>query len=261
MYRLFSRCETNKLKRVFSHALDASIKKEGVAQQRKRQVLPRRHRKLHKLTIREENEEGLRDFLPPKPVVPAGWKLEHVKGSNRFDLRKSVEIRDCGKEHLHAVAMMEVKEYEGTYRMDNGEREEEEYLFFTLFVQKNRFPGALEFGLTSIDMELVMDSLAIHNNREELEDAYGALSVSTSRDGISNRIIEKSNLSCRSCRDNRYRGPMLSELDDDFSDEILDYLDERGVNNGFAEYMMAQAHFFEQEEYINWIRLLRQFAQ
>ncbi|RNF00282.1 putative p22 protein precursor [Trypanosoma rangeli] len=147
--------------------------------------------------------------------------------------------------------MMELKEYEGTYRMDNGEREEEEYLFFTLFVQKQRFQGALEFGLTSIDMELVMDSLTIHSNGEELDDAYGALSAVTSMNNLSEKCIEKSNLLCQRKRDTRYRGPMLSELDDDFSDEVLDYLDERGVNNGFAEYIMVQAHFFEQEEYIN----------
>ncbi|RNE95394.1 putative p22 protein precursor [Trypanosoma conorhini] len=261
MSRLLSYCQPRSLTRLFSHVSEACVRTEEALQPAKRRVLPRRHRKLHMLTVREENEEGLRDFLPPKPAVPAGWKLEHVIGSNSFDLRKTVEIRDCGKEDLHVLAMMELKEYEGTYRMDNGEREEEEYLFFTLFIQKHRFQGALEFGLTSIDMELVMDSLAIHSNRDELDDAYGALSAGANRNSLSVKGSEKSNLFCRRCRDARYRGPMMSELDDDFSDEILDYLDERGVNNGFAEYMMAQAHFFEQEEYINWLRLLRQFAQ
>ncbi|KEG07466.1 putative p22 protein precursor [Trypanosoma grayi] len=221
--------------------------------------MPRRHRKLHWLTLREEGEEKIRDFLPPKPVAPAGWNLKHKVGSNRFDLHKTVEIRDCGKEDLHVVALMEIKEYEGTYRMDNGEREEQEYLFFTLFLQKHRSQGALEFGLTSIDMELVMDSLAIHGNEEELEDSRGALSQTKASVDLFNK--NRSSLGYRRRRDGRYRGPMLSELDDDFSDEILDYLDERGVNNGFAEYMMSQAHYFEQEEYLNWLRLLRQFAQ
>lgn len=214
----------------------------------------RRHRKLYHLTLREEREESLRDFLPAEPLLPAGWKLTHSEGSNRFDLFKNVEIRDCGEEEMHIVALMERKQYEGTYRMDNGEREEQEYLNFSLFLRKKRFPkGGLEFGLTTIDMELVMDSLAVHPT----DDAFACAKASFDATAKGKEIT---NLGRRRQRDAKYRGPMLSELDDDLSDEILDYLDERGVNNAFAEFMISQAYYFEQQEYINWLRLLRQFS-
>ncbi|ORC88014.1 uncharacterized protein TM35_000192580 [Trypanosoma theileri] len=261
MYRFIQKNYRNVMTRAFSEFPESVLKDEKISQKVRRQVLPRCHRKLYTLTVREENEENIRDFLPPKPIVPTGWKLEHQLNSNRFDLRKTVNIRDFGREELHVIALMEVKQYEGTYRMDNGEREEEEYLFFSLFVQKERFPGGLEFGLTSIDMELVMDSLAIHSNQEDLDVARDSLLSTSNLIDSPKKHGQKRNLDCRRRRDRRYRGPMLNELDDDFSDEILDYLDERGVNNGFAEYIMAQAHFFEQEEYLNWLRLLRQFAQ
>lgn len=214
----------------------------------------RRHRKLYHITMREEREEGLRDFLPVKPLLPTGWRLTHTKGSNRFDLFKDIEIRECGVEEMHVIALMERKQYEGTYRMDNGEREEQEYLNFSLFLRKKRYPkGGLEFGLTTIDMELVMDSLAIYPTDESLERSKACFDATADSAKVTN-------LALRHKRDSVYRGPMLSELDDDLSDEVLDYLDERGINNAFAEFMMSQAYYFEQQEYINWLRLLRKFS-
>ncbi|KPA85803.1 putative mitochondrial p22 protein precursor [Leptomonas pyrrhocoris] len=220
---------------------------------------PRLHRKLYYLTRREEHEEGLRDFLPPKPLLPAGWRIQHQTGLNRFDLMKNVEIRQCGTEEMHIITLVEAKEYEGTYRMDTGEREEQEYLNFGLFMRKQRYPkGGLEFSLTSIDMELVMDALIVHPTNEAFETAK----MCYERDVVlrKNAAGPKSTGEAQRMRRSKYGGPMLNELDDDLSDEILDYLDERGVNNAFAEYIMAQAHYYEQEEYLNWLRLLRKFS-
>ncbi|CCW66335.1 unnamed protein product [Phytomonas sp. Hart1] len=218
---------------------------------------PRLHRNLYNLTLREEKEEKLRDFLPVKPFLPSGWSFEHRPGSNRFDLKKEVEIRQCGVELMHIISHMEIKQYEHTFRMDNGEREEQEYLNFILFLKKKRYSkGGLEFGLTTIDMELVMDSLAIHDSDESFENAISVFDL----DPPKNLSNGGTNFLKRRKRDSGYRGPMLKELDDDLYDEILDYLDERGVNNPFAEYIMSQAHYLEQEEYLNWLRLLRRFS-
>lgn len=203
---------------------------------------------------RERAEEILRDFRPPRPPVPVGWSLEHKQGSNRFDLRKQCDIQGSGPEALHVIAFLEVKQPESTYRMDTGEREEEEHITFSCFLDKARWSrpsgatgvggGGLEFTLTSIDHELVLDNLCIHSTTAAFEAA---------------RTMDERTMQC--VRNARYRGPMINELDEELLDEILDYLDERGVNNGFAEYMMAQAHFFEQEEYENWLRLLQEFAK
>lgn len=209
----------------------------------------RRHPVLHQWVHRELRDEYVRDHRPPLPHVPAGWTLLHEKGSNRFDLTRSVDIGNSGPEHMHVIALMEIKQYESTYRADNGERLEEPHIIFSLFLEKTRWRqqsggGGLEFTLTSIDQEMVLDNAAIHADAASFE-AAKLLQYTTRRD----------------VRDVKYRGPMISELDDDFVDEILDYLDERGVNNGFAEYIMAQAHYIEQQEYENWLLLLKDFAQ
>lgn len=215
----------------------------------------RRHRKLFSLTVREEREEALRDFLPEKPVLPPGWNFKHNTGSNRFELTKEIEVRGCGAEQLHVIALMERKQYESTYRMDNGERNEQEYLNFVLFLNKKRYEkGGLEFGLTSIDMELIMDSVAMHDTKEKLEASKQCWYETKEAHGM------PTNLSMRRYRDGFYRGPMLNELDDDLSDEMIDYLDERGINDAFADFMMSQAYYLEQQEYLNWLRLLRRFS-
>lgn len=227
-----------------SSSTTAEVNAAGLSAPRKQRAFP----KLYNLMKREMREEQIRDHRPPLPHVPTGWRLEHSKTSNRFDLFRNVEIRDAGPEEMHVIALMEVKQYESTYRMDTGERNEEEHLTFSLFLKKERWAaqgkGGIEFTFTSIDHELVLDNVCLHNTPEDFENA---------------KVIDKK--SFRTKRDLKYRGPMVQELDDDLSDEILDYLDERGVNNGFAEYMQAQAHYIEQQEYEHWISLLQQYAE
>nr|CCD11713.1 unnamed protein product [Trypanosoma congolense IL3000] len=260
MRRMVSHCRPRFLTRLCSQVSESKIYSNGDSPKISTRVLPFRHRKLYSITLRELHEESLRDFLPPKPAIPAGWTIEHQVGSSRFDLRKVHKADGCTEEDLHVVALMESKKYEETYRMDNGEREEEDYIFFTLFIKKSNCNGGLEFGLTSIDMELVMDTLVVHSSDREIDSSVCSVAPSF-RIGTNGGSSATNNIGHRRCRDYLYRGPMLNELDDDFTDEILDYLDERGINNGFAEYVMAQAHYFEQEEYLNWLHLLKVFAK
>lgn len=209
------------------------------------------HPKLLKIVNRETKEEAVRDYLPAKPPVPPGWEIHHSPGSSRFEMYKQCSIRSCGVEEIHVVSFLEQKQYEGTYRMDNGEREEQEYLNFSLFLSKPAFQGGLEFALTSIDFELTLDSLSIHRSQK---------SFLNSKRALGDKSIETT-LTYRNERDSQYRGPMLNELDEDLSDEILDYLDERGINNAFAEFMISQAHFLEQNEYLNWLALLKKNSE
>jgi hypothetical protein len=193
---------------------------------------------------RELDEEKIRDFLPPKPDIPHGWELTHTPNSNRFDLNKSVEIRNGCTEHMHIIALMEIKQPETTYRMDTGERDEEQHLTFSLFVKKLRQPGGgLEFMLTAIDSELVLDNITIHADNEQFE--------------LAKRVDQRSIAQ----RNRMYRGPMLTELDEDLFDCFMDYLDERGVNNAFAEYIMSQAQYLEQAEYEAMLENLMVFSR
>jgi hypothetical protein len=204
----------------------------------------RRHQRLHAIAVQELKEEQVRDERPPRPLIPAHWSLIHVPGSNVFELSKSVNIRNNGDEKLTVVALMEIKQPETTYRMDTGERTEIFHLTASAFFEKARFPhGGLEFTLTFIDNELVVDGMCVHTKPEHL-----AAAKTLSRQAKTQRELQM------------YRGPFMNELDEQLSDEIFEYLEERGINNTFAEYMLAQAHFLEQEEYLNWLELLKTFA-
>ena len=203
----------------------------------------RRHQRLYSVAVRELKEEQLRDERPPKPLMPANWTFLHVPGSNVFELNRTVNIRDCGEEKISVIGLMEVKQPETTYRMDTGERTETEHLTVTAFIEKSRFPnGGLELTLTSIDSELVIDAMCVHSNPQDFAAA---------------RVLSRN---AQLVRDLKYRGPFMTELDENLTDEILDYLDERGINNTFAEFLMAQAHYTEQQEYENWLELLKKFS-
>lgn len=198
-----------------------------------------------RIANRELLEEQVRPELPPEPRVPRGWTLHHTPGTGNFMLSRLYENDVGSLEELTLRCAIEVKDYEKTYRQDDGEREDPEHFNFTLFVAKPRAGtnvGGLEFMLTSVDCELVFDGLAVHSTREELE------------------VAMTQSAAARKQRDDKYRGPFINELDEDFADELMNYLDDRGVDNTFAEYLMQQAHWIEQLEYENWLKLLRAFA-
>jgi hypothetical protein len=194
---------------------------------------------------RELIEEGLRPERPPEPQVPRGWTVHHTVGTAEFWVTRMYE-NDVGTlEELRARCSVEIKDPERTFRQDDGEREEPEHFNFSVFASKPKKGadvGGIEFSLTSVDGELVLDAMAIHNTRADLV-------VAMTRD-----------VKCVTDRDSRYRGPYISELDEDFADEIMNYLDDRGVHNTFAEFIMNQAHTTEQLEYEHYLKIIRAFA-
>jgi hypothetical protein len=225
----------------------------NVSTKRKHDFYPR----LHTLLAREQYEETMRDELPIRPSVPRGWKLDHKTGSSLFVLEREILVEGSPSvDHMKAIAHMEIKVPEKTYRHETGERTEQMHLCFELFVSKpsaghwssslkaeeGAKGGGLEFQLTSIDSELILDGVAIHSSHEHFLAA------------------QEQSLLGQKAKNSRYRGPYMNELDEDLTDEMFDYLDDRGVNNVFAEYLMSQSHFFEQEEYLNWLKLLKRFV-
>ncbi len=204
----------------------------------------RYHPRLYKLGCREVLEEDRRPDRPPCPTVPKGWILSHDPKNNYFSLFKRVELEDNNVEEYRIFSAFEVKDPEVTYRLSDGERDENPHYTFSLFISKpkSQHTGGVEFTLTCVEQELVLDAIAVHSNKEALEDAWTRSFKAQER------------------MKNRYRGPYVNELDDDFADEIINYLDDRGINNAFAEYMTAQTIFSEDQNYYYWLQLLRQFA-
>ena len=194
---------------------------------------------------RELMEERVRPERPPEPAVPRGWTVHHKLGTGEFWVTRMYE-NDIGTlEELRVRCGVEIKCPERTYRQDDGERDEPEHFNFNLFVSKPKKGtevGGLEFILTSVDSELVLDGLAVHSSKADLV-------VAATRDAAS--TADKAT---------RYRGPYINELDEDFADELMNYLDDRGIHNGFAEFIMNQAHMAEQNEYEHYLKIVRAFA-
>lgn len=217
----------------------------------------RRHPRLLKMLSRELLEEGLRDERPPEPKIPRDWALEHFPHSAELLLRCKFRPFGSNSEELHEVFFnLETKHPEKTFKPDLGERVDPEHATFYLFITK---PGAgsatkgggIEFMLTSVDAEMVLDAMTVHSTAEDVENAKLALRSSTGATAITARRL----------RDGKYRGPSVNELDDALLDEILDYLDERGINNAFAEYVLSQVSFVEQLEYETFLTALQKFSQ
>lgn len=204
----------------------------------------RRHEKLAMLAMREMGEELRRTDKPPLPICPKGWTIAHEPGHNYFWLKRKYTPRHGSEEELRIYAQLEIKEPEATYSFSDGERDIGEHLTFWIFINKPSCPevGGLEFVLTSVDAELAIDGLAVHSTNQDF-----AAAVSRDWKALHDR-------------NQRYRGPYIAELDEDFSDEISAYLEERGITNNFADFIMALAHYIEQDEYENWLQLLDEFS-
>ena len=213
--------------------------------------------RMAKLCRREHNEELRRAYRPPYPKVPTGWQVLHDAGTSFFTLEKTVSPVDrapgsSAEEHLKIFCAGAIKEPERTFRHDDGEREDPEHLNYTLFVSKPTASskssselGGLEIQMTTIDHELVLDAVTVHATKKEFDTAWSAL--------VEGPVAMFE-------RDLRYRGPYVGELDEEFVDEILNYLDERGINNAFASYMQSQWHWFEQLEYEEWLTMYQSFS-
>lgn len=206
--------------------------------------------KAVRLINRELTEEQWRPELPPVPRVPRGWSFEHTPGTAFFTLQRTYE--SIGERGLTTVELLRVrcaignKDPEKTYRLDDGERDEPEHFTFTLALSKPRstsFTGGVEFTMTVVDSELVFDCAAMHTSKEALDN-----------------VVDLRDIASVARRNQSYRGPYVRELDEDFVDEMLAYLDERGVNNAFAEFIQQQAHWTEQQEYLHWLKIVRDFA-
>lgn len=201
--------------------------------------------KAVRMMNRELIDEQVRPERPPEPATPRGWTVKHEMGTGEFWVSRMYE-NDVGTlEELKVIGSVEIKDPEKTYRQQDGEREEPEHFNFSLFVskpKKGEEVGGVEFMLTSVDSEIVLDGMAVHSNRADLV------------------VAMTRKKSCVVDKELRYRGPYINELDEDFADEIMNYLDERGVHNTFAEFIRDLAHTVEQAEYEHFLKLIRAFA-
>ena len=224
----------------------ADNQEDGGVQLKKRST-PLRAPLLARILEREIAQENRRLDSPVAPVIPSGWRYFHTPGDQFLSLSKRVENERNQLEEMRIYFPLPIHHEVLTYNYTDGERMENAHYTFHLFVvkpqQEAQFSGGMEFILTCIDCELILDACVVHETKEELLNATTAAFATETK------------------RDERYRGPSINELDDDLADEMINYLDDRGINNAFAEYITLQGLHAEDMNYKHYLELQYRFAK
>lgn len=184
------------------------------------------HPLLSNAAARELEEESSRSDKREQPTAPAGWSVSHTPGSAKFRLTRtyqdeSLEIR---------CALPEANVSNPDQGSNNNNK-------VTLIVTKGS--EAMRFGLSIEDQELVLDTLAHFKDASVPKDDTPA--------GEDKRVSQ-------------YPGPLIHELEGGFVDTMLNYLDERGVNDDLAVFVTEFAFWVEQQEYENWLANISRFT-
>lgn len=156
--------------------------------------------------------------------------MHHVPGSNKFVLRKSyedetLEVR-CALPDSNVASSPEAQQ-----GSDNASN-------VVLLVQKGA--ETLRFGLSIEDQELVLETVAHFKD--------GSIPKDESSVGEAKRR-------------STYAGPLINELDSDFVDQLLSYMDQRGVTDELAVFITEFAFWKEQQEYENWLDAVANFTR
>jgi hypothetical protein len=177
----------------------------------------------------ELQEEMTRDDKTVCPQLPAGWTVNHAEGTNFFQVRKTYQ-----DETLEVYCQLTLRDPELVADKSSGNQE---HIPFTLVITKGG--KALDFTLSAIDGELVLDGIAFLNDP--------ALARDMSAEGMGKK-------------DKKYAGPAVPELNDELVDSFIAYLEERGVDDSFAEFIEAYSFWMEQQEYEAWLGQVADFA-
>ena len=179
------------------------------------------HRGLNSSLKAELQEELGRDDKSACPAVPADWTVNHNPNTNNFSLKKTFH-----DESLEIFCQLPIREPEIA---EEGKTSTEHYPF-TMVVTKGG--KAMDFNLSAIEGELVLDGIAFHHD--------AAVARDMTPEGLSKK-------------DKSYGGPTIAELNGELVESFISYLEERGVNDSFAEFIEEYAFWMEQQEYEGWL--------
>lgn len=187
------------------------------------------HAELHDCASSELAEERSRTDKN-LPAVPQGWKLTHASGDSFFQMTRQFQ------DETHDVyCRLQPKDPEVAERAND---QVVEHFPFQFYVSKGK--QTLEFSLTSVDNELVVDGVATFDDPNLAKDMSAA---------------------SMSKRDHKYQGPAIHELDSRLVNSIIQYLDQRGVNDEFAQFVAEYSYWMEQTEYEGWLQNVANFAK
>jgi complement component 1 Q subcomponent-binding protein len=180
--------------------------------------------------IELEEEESRPDKMS-NPTIPAGWSLEHKAGESFFTMKKKYN-----DEILEVYCQLQVLEAEASEEGDTSGAQKH-YPFILRVERKSR---AMEYNLTCIEAELVLDGLTMYDD------------AAVARDNSANGLAVK---------ERRYAGPTVAELNGTLVDSMIEFLAARGVNDEFAQFIAQYSYDLEQKEYENWLKQVVAFCQ
>lgn len=164
------------------------------------------------------------------PQVPAGWKLERKQGEATFTMTKT-----HGDEKITVYSQLQVLDPEIAERRDEASAV---HFPFTVLITRNG--KTLDFSLTHVDGELVVDGLAHYESP--------AVAADQSAEG-------------QMRRERMYQGPTFAELSHSFVDGVVNYLEERQINDDLSTFVAQYSYWLEQMEYENWLKAIAEFTK
>jgi hypothetical protein len=180
---------------------------------------------LQEVATAELQEERQRDDRVAIPAPPSGWALTHTDGTSTFEMTKTV-----GNESLTVRSQLVRKDPEV---VESGGDKSELYPF-TLYVTR-KDGTTLDFSLCSVDNELVVDNVAVLKDKSMLAKDTAEL------------IFQREQL---------YEGPFVPELNEELVNALCSFLEERGVDDSFAEFIAQYHYAMEEREYEGWLQTL-----
>ena len=177
--------------------------------------------------LSELKDETGRSDLPAKPDAIPGWTLKSNPGSQVFQL-----VKKYNDEEIIVKSSFLTREpaAEGEDNQLDGETE--------IRVVKN----GKEALVMAAEVILVNDEtseLAIQN-LAHTEDVA---------------ILETEKAS------ELYTGPVMGDLPEEVTNAMMEYLEERGINDSLAEHIRTTSDFLEQQAYENWLSKVAEFSK
>lgn len=182
-----------------------------------------RHSTLSDTLNGELAGEKARTDLPTEPSIPAGWTVAHVADQQVFTLTKAFNNE---KITIESTFYNEAVNPDGVSE-NVGSME--------LTIAKDS--EALVCALDVEEAELVLDSIMHVSD-------YGKYST------LNNEARAK-----------LYGGPDIAELDQEVVGNFVGFLEERGINDDIAKFVLDYSNFREQKEYESWLAKVSKFTQ
>ena len=190
---------------------------------------PMRFASLSEEMADELASEEAREDKPTCPEVPENWSVHHKPTDAFFSMTRT--YRD---EELMIYCQLQVTDPEIAEKGENSE----EHFPFTLLV--NRGGKTLDFTLTHIEGELVIDGVSHHDSQQ--------LAADMTAEGLTQK-------------ERKYQGPGISELSSEVVAAFADYLTERGVTDEFAVFIADYSYWIEEAHYHKWLKQIQEFTK